>query len=267
MRRASLAFVSLLLMNGAWAADAALQDKQEQARRQQAELRERIQGLQKTIERTEASQTDASVALKESEAAISASDRRLNELEQRSERVTKHLNELNTQIQDQEALREQRQTELAEQLRAMHASGLSPWAALLSGDNPQAVQRELGYFSYVSKAQAEQVRALRAALEKLASLRANAQASQQELDQLSTAAQDQRAELQKQKEQRVKVLAQVEDALKQQRTQASNLASNDDRLAQLISGLDVEIARQAELARQAEIRRQAEENVGPKRLV
>src|SRR5690606_19300258 len=99
------------------------------------------------------------------------------------------------QIKTQDALRQQRQDELAEQLRAMHASGLSPWAALLSGDNPQAIQRELGYLSYISKAQADKVEALRTALTKLAALRADTQANQAELDQLNEQAQRQRAEL------------------------------------------------------------------------
>ncbi|MCQ9615583.1 peptidoglycan DD-metalloendopeptidase family protein [Paenalcaligenes niemegkensis] len=258
MRRASLCLMLALVASTSWGADITLQSKQQQARQQQAELRERIQGLQKKIESTEASRSDASVALKESENAISVSDRRLAELEQRSARVKAHINELNAQIKEQDALREQRQHELAEQLRALHSSGLSPWAALLSGDNPQAIQRELGYLSYVSKAQAEKVRALRRSLEKLAALQADANASRDELVQLASETKEKKAELLKQQAKRVQVLAEVEDELKKQRSQASGLESNESRLSQLITGLDVEIARQAELARQAEIRRQAE---------
>lgn len=258
MRRASLVFVLLLLSNTSWAADASLKAKQEQARQQQLELRERIQHLQQTIERTEASQSEALAALKETESAISVSDRRLAEIEQRSERVAAHLHELNAQIKTQDALRQQRQDELAEQLRAMHASGLSPWAALLSGDNPQAIQRELGYLSYISKAQADKVEALRTALTKLAALRADTQANQAELDQLNEQAQRQRAELVKQQAHRATLLSNVEDELTQQRRQATTLAANDNRLGDLITGLEAEIERQAELARQAELRRQAE---------
>ncbi|NHC60848.1 murein hydrolase activator EnvC family protein [Paenalcaligenes suwonensis] len=255
MRRGVLLLWSLLAASPLAFGAEDLQSRQNEARQQQQELRQRIQSLQRNIEKSESSRQDAAQALRATESAISDSDRRLLELEQRSKQVQKHLGELRAQTSEQEKLRDQRQQELAEQLRAMYASGLSPWAALLSGDDPQAIQRELGYLSYVSQAQADKIQALHATLRNLERLQANVQLSQQELAQLSAESEQKKQELLAQQTERSQVLARVQTELSQQRGQATRLQGNDERLGRLISGLDVEIARQAELARQAEQRR------------
>lgn len=255
MRRGVLLLWSLLAASPLAVGAEDLQSRQNEARQQQQELRQRIQSLQRNIEKAETSRQDAAQALRTTESAISDTDRRLLELEQRSKQVQKHLGELQAQTSEQEKLRDQRQQELAEQLRAMYASGLSPWAALLSGDDPQAIQRELGYLSYVSQAQAEKIQALHATLRNLERLKANEQLSQRELAQLSEESEKKKEELVAQQAERSQVLARVQTELNQQRGQASRLQNNDERLGRLISGLDVEIARQAELARQAEQRR------------
>src|SRR5690606_39281290 len=72
---------------------------------------------------------------------------------------------------------------ISEQLRAQYAGGLSPWAALLSGEDPQDIARELGYLEYVSRAQAAAVRDVRAALEALDTLRTQAQTHERRLQQ------------------------------------------------------------------------------------
>ncbi|MGO3890725.1 MAG: murein hydrolase activator EnvC family protein [Paenalcaligenes sp.] len=255
MRRGVLLLWSLLAASPLALGAEDLQSRQNEARQQQQELRQRIQSLQRNIEKSETTRQDAAQALRATESAISDSDRRLLELEQRSKQVQQHLGELRAQTSEQEKLRDQRQQELAEQLRAMYASGLSQWAALLSGDDPQAIQRELGYLSYVSQAQADKIQALHATLRNLERLQANVQLSQQELTQLSAESEQKKQELLAQQTERNQVLARVQTELSQQRGQATRLQGNDERLGRLISGLDVEIARQAELARQAEQRR------------
>ncbi|TAM01908.1 MAG: peptidase, partial [Pusillimonas sp.] len=132
----------------------ALAARQAEAKKQQAELRSRIDALQKQIDHQESSRRDAASDLKDSESAISDIDRRLNELERQKERVSDELERLSSQTASQKKLMGQRQAELARQLRARYSSGLSPWAALLSGDDPQAISRELSYLGYISRAQA-----------------------------------------------------------------------------------------------------------------
>jgi septal ring factor EnvC (AmiA/AmiB activator) len=238
---------------------AALAARQAQAKKQQGELRARIGTLQKTIDEQEASRRDAADALSVSESAISSSDRRLHELTRQKQQAQADLDELQTQTSDQKKLLAQRQRELADQLRAQYTSGLSPWTALLSGDDPHAIGRDLSYLGYISRAQANAVRAVRTSIDTLASLQARTKARQQELAEVVHETAKQKAALSEQKEEREKVLAKIETALTEQRTQAQTLDRNEKRLGQLVSGLETAIAEQLEAERRAEEKRKAEE--------
>src|SRR5690606_17807670 len=142
--------------------------------------------------------------------------------------------------------------DLADQLRAQYASGLSPWAALLSGDDPQAIGRDLSYFGYISQAQAKAVGALRTAIQDLAALQDKSEARKKELAEVESETVGQKKKLEEQKHEREKVLARIQEQLERQRAQADTLERNDRRLGRLIMGLDAEIARLAEEARKAE---------------
>jgi len=260
MIRIGLALL-VLWAGAALAADpgAALKARQAEAQKQQSQLRERIGALQKDIEEQERSRKDAAVALRESESAISAVSRRLDELDAGKRKAEGELKRLEGQIAEQKQVLAQRQSELAGQLRAQYASGLSPWTALLSGDDPQAIGRELGYLSYVSQAQAEAVRAVRAALDRLASLQEDARTRRQELVRLADETGKRKQELQEQQEERRRVLARISGELRRQRARAETMQRDEQRLGKLVTGLEAEIARQAEQARLAEERRKAEE--------
>ena len=236
-----------------------LSTQQAAAQKERAALQQRISTLQKDIESTQSDKKDVATALRDVESRISSTDSELTALTQRQTRVQAQLADLQQQIQTQQRQQEQEQAQLAEQLRAQYASGLSPWTALLSGNDPQQIQRELGYLGYVSKAQAEQVRSIQQGMLRLEQLQTTAKANQVELTQLAAATTKQREQLVAQQAERQGVLAQIDAALKAQQQQARTLTANDARLGSLITGLEKEIAHQAELRRQAEARRQAEQ--------
>ncbi|MFC3863584.1 murein hydrolase activator EnvC family protein [Alcaligenes aquatilis] len=254
---------SVCLLLAAWAlpalaADPDLAARQAQAQKQQAELRQKIESLRKSIDTRESSRRDAANALRESEQAISDIDRTLAQIEQRQEQLHQQLGTLGKQISEQQVIKEQRQQELAEQLRAQYANGVSPWSALLSGDDPNAINRELHYLGYVSRQQTEQVHKVRRTVERLDRLQTQVAAREKEQEKLATEAAAQKVALEEQKDKRAKVVADISAELERQRGQAANLQSNDKRLGDLISGLETEIARQAELARRAEEQRRRE---------
>lgn len=253
------------LIAGAWAgvaaaadSSAALAARQEQARQQRSELRVRIQKLQKDIDRQESSRREAADALQASESAISSIDRRLAELADQKRAAEADLAHIAADTAARRKELAARQAELAEQLRSEYASGLSPWTALLSGNDPQAIGRELGYLGYVSKARADTLRAIRRVLQELDGLRARAEARRKELLQVAQQTQEQKDELERQKLERQKVLASIDAQLKQQRGQAQTLEHNDQRMGRLIQGLDQAIAQQREAERKERERRRAE---------
>lgn len=236
-----------------------LAERQEQAKKQQAALRSGISALQKEIDSQEVSRRDAASDLKESESAISNINLRLDELDRQKKRANDDLAKLADRIASQEKLLKRRQADLAEQLRVQYASGLSPWAALLSGNDPQAIGRDLSYFGYISQAQAKAVKDLRTAIADLAALQDKSEARKKELAEVESETAGRKKELEEQKHEREKVLARIQDQLQRQRTQADTMERDDRRLGRLIMGLDAEIARLAEEARRAEEKRKAEE--------
>lgn len=263
-RAAAAAFaLALLLGQGAAAAAAAedgLQRQQAEARRERDALRERLRALEKRIAGSESSRRDVSLQLKESETAISELDRRLEALVADTRAAQAALTDVQARITTQTGVLRERQAQLADQLRAQYAGGLSPWAALLSGEDPQDIARELGYLEYVSRARAQAVRAVREALDELANLEASARSHEQELRQLADETTRRRAELDERRKQRLAVLQRIDTELKTQRGEAERLARNEQRLGELVDALGVAIA-EAEAARRRaeEARRAAEE--------
>ncbi len=262
MRRAAVLALALLLGPGGLhaAAESDLQRQQAEARREREALRERMRDLEKRIAGSESSRRDVSVQLKASETAISELDRRLEELAADTRKAQAALKDAQQRIAKQTEVLRERQAQLADQLRAQYAGGLSPWAALLSGEDPQDIARELGYLDYVTRARAEAVRGVHDALEELAQLEARSQAQEKELKQLADESTRKRAELDEKRRERVAVLERIEAELKAQRGEAQLTAKNEQRLGELVDALGVAIEEAAEARRRAEeARRLAEE--------
>jgi septal ring factor EnvC (AmiA/AmiB activator) len=230
-----------------------LADQRSAAEQQRADLRTRIQTLQKELDAREIVRKEASDALKASEVAISQTTRRLNELATQLKQARTELESLKKQIARQQATLVQRRDELSDQLRRQYASGLSPWTALLSGDDPQELSRNLAYLDYVSQARAKAVAALNVEIERLAQLEARLDARQKEVAQLVEETTEQRNLLEGQKKERATVLARIEGQIQAQRSEAVRLGQDDQRLTGLIDGLGAQIqaAQKAEEARRA----------------
>ncbi|CAM4322174.1 murein hydrolase activator EnvC family protein [Bordetella muralis] len=243
------------------AASSDLADRQSDAERQQAELRERIDTLQKSLEDREAARSEAADALKASESAISRINRRLRDLAADNDRAEADLAGLEKQIAAQQQALQRKRTELGDQLRTQYTSGLSPWTALLSGDDPQQLGRNLSYLGYVSRDRAETVQALRRDLDRLAELQGQADARRAEIQRTVAETSEQKAELVKQQSERATLLAQLEGQIAAQRAEARKLGRDDSRLSMLIVDLEKAIAEQAEAARRAEEARQRAEAV------
>src|SRR5690606_4974018 len=207
---------------------------------------------EKDIAGAESTRRDVSTALKESETAISELDRRLQELAEETEQTQASLGELQSKIEDQTQELARRRGYLAEQLRAQYAGGLSPWATLLSGEDPQDIARELGYLEYVARAQAKAVEAVNAALADLNALHKQAGEQKQRLQALAVEATEKRAELDAQRQERLAVLERIDTELKAQRGEAQRLAHNERRLGDLVDALSVAIEQEAEAARKRE---------------
>jgi septal ring factor EnvC (AmiA/AmiB activator) len=249
--------------------------RQSQAQRQREDLRGRIQSVQKELDARESDRKEAADALKVSETAISQISRRIAELAAELKKAQSELTDLQRQITLQQRTLSVRRDELSDQLRRQYSSGLSPWSALLSGDDPQELGRNLAYLDYVSKARADTVAALKQDIERLAQLEARADVRQKDVARLVSETAQQKDALEAQKKERATVLARIEGQMQAQRTEAARLGQDEKRLSGLITDLEGQLkaaqqaaaeaerreqeARKIELARKEKAQREAEE--------
>ncbi|MFA5663098.1 murein hydrolase activator EnvC [Castellaniella sp.] len=231
---------------------APLQARQQQAQKERGALRRQIDALQKRIDASEASQADTSRVLKASEQAISDMTRSLLELDERQQGLQAVLAQLSREQEQQQAALRVQQQALASQLRARHASGLSPWSVLLSGRDPQKLGRELGWLSYVARARTQTLAALQGTLAELARLQAQTDASLAELAALQGDMQARQQALQAQEQAHRQAYDRVAAQLVAERSKAQGLQGREQQLGALLEALKKEIAA-------AEARRRAAE--------
>ena len=215
------------------------------AEAQRAAVQSRLDLLKRSINQTEVATDKATEALGKSAQAISRADRSLHELESEqhdTERTLAQLNEQQAHIAKQVA---QQQASLAKVLRDQYMAGNGDRIQLLlSGDNPNRINRDLQYLGYVSQAQANLITTLRSNLRAIESNKAEAQEARDALDEITKETRNQRTLLETEKKRRSNQLASLSSKLASQRKQAGELQRDDQRLSGLVGKLDLLIEEQ-----------------------
>ena len=130
-----------------------------------------------------------------------------------------------------------RQDQLGRLLTLRYLNGEQNYLKLLlSGEDPNRTARELHYYSYVSRAQAEFIQSLRAGLARLRELEARTRDKNAELAAIEAGQRQERSGLVKQQAERRKVLDRVSGQLREQRRQVKCLERDEARLARLVDG-------------------------------
>ncbi len=255
--------LALLLAPGlpALAAKSSERTKQKaQAEAQRAELQQKLEKLKHEIDDTEEARSQVSDALAESEAAISNADRSLHDLEQEEAAIEAKLARIVKQQQELEKAVELQKQKLARLLRDQYVKGNEDrMKLLLSGDDPNRINRELQLLGYVSQAQAKLIASLRANLAALEANKAATEEAKEELDDIADERLQQKQVLEHEKAQRSQLLAKLSSKLTAQRKEAGNVEQNEHRLAGLVDKLSklIEEQQKAEAAA-AEQRRKDE---------
>ncbi len=228
------------------------------AETERADLRQKLNTLKRSIDKTETAKSYAADALAKSEEAISDAKRNLNDLAQEQRQTEAKLGELSKQQAALQKIVDAQQSQLAKLLREQYVAGNEDRIKLLlSGDNPNRINRELQYMGYVSRAQATLIESLRANLAAIEENQAEVQNAKQELDEIAAEAREQHTILQKEKAQRSALLAQLSSKLAAQRKEAGNIERDERRLSSLVDKLAVLIQEQRKAeAAAAEKRRQ-----------
>lgn len=215
----------------------ALSEQKAQAAEQRRALRNQIDDLQKKLDAQQSRFKSAADELKSIETAISDTNRQLNQLGEQQEELQAVLNALALQMAVQtEALASDKQA-LADQMRAQYRSGLSPWSAMLSGQDPQSLGRDLGYLAYVSEARVEIILMINRRIAELSELEKAKSHNYEELLKVTSVVETEQQQLAHRKRQRQLLLSSLDGQLAAQRAERDHLARDEARLGELIEGL------------------------------
>ncbi|WP_332853511.1 murein hydrolase activator EnvC family protein [Duganella sp. S19_KUP01_CR8] len=249
-----------MLLNGAHAAPFSKtteRSKQKAAAEvERAGLQQKLSALKKDIGKTESAKDDAADTLAESEQAISDANRSLRDLAQEQGDTNTKLQQLAVEHDKLAATVAQQKQQLAKLLRDQYVAGNEDRIKLLlSGDNPNRINRDLQMMSYVSQAQARLLDSLRANLKAVEVNQAEAQNAKDELQEIAAEEMEQKAKLEQEKTRRANLLASLSKKLVAQRKEAGNVERDEQRLTGLVDKLGKLIQEQA-IAAAAEKKRQ-----------
>lgn len=234
--------------------------KKQAAESERGKVRQQLTNLKKEIGKTETEKGKAADTLAKSEEAIKSTNRTIQELEQKHNSTETRLGQLTTEQSQLEKTVTQQQDQLARLLQDQYISGNEDrMKLLLSGDNPNRINRELQYMAYISEAQAELTVALRTNLKAVDNKRQQTESTKQELERIAQQKQAQKQKLEKEKAERAVLLAQLSSKLEQQRKEAEKLQQDEKRLSSLVDNLarKIEEQRKAAAARKAAARKKA----------
>ena len=143
-------------------------NKKEQSKQNLNDVQQRLETLKKELDNSQEAHKDAADALKESELAISAANKKLFEISQKQQQNKKTLTQLKSDsISTNQALTQQ-QNLLSSQLYQQYIHGEQSYLQMiLQSENPSEIARDVQYFSYVAKARASLINKMQSTLNKI----------------------------------------------------------------------------------------------------
>jgi septal ring factor EnvC (AmiA/AmiB activator) len=229
-----------------------------EAEAQRAGIQQKLNALKKDISRTESEKDDAADELAESEEAISNANRSLRELAGEQAATNAKLQDLGTQQERLAQTIAAQKQQLGKLLREQYVAGNEDRIKLLlSGDNPNRINRDLQMMAYVSQAQARLLTSLRTNLAAVEANQAETQNAKDELEEIAQEQRDQKALLEKEKARHASLLANLSSKLVTQRKEANKLEQDAQRMSGLVDRL-TRLIREQEIAAAAERKRQQE---------
>ena len=208
-------------------------------------LRKHISVLQKELEKTSESQSEATDELRESERAISNSKRKLAELSLQHRAADHTLGKLRQQAQQLERDMQSQQAMLSKLLYQQYLGGKQEYfKLLLNNHDPDQAAREMRYYEYIARGRSTWLNMLRV---NLAQLNEVVQQTQQKSGEIAALQEEENAQqkiLEKDKLARQQVISQFAQQLKQQRHEIGRLQRDENRLSQLVAKLSKILTRQ-----------------------
>jgi len=198
-------------------------------------LRKRITTMQREMEKTSESKSEAADALRESEKAISSINRELIELTTKLRAADKQLSNLEIEQQKLQSDMVHHQALLGKLLTQQHLGGKVEYPKLiLNNQDPNQIARDLQYYRYIARSRANLLAKLREDAVKIDKISKAAHTQRLKLNHLGIELTAQKTALDKQQRVRQQVLSKISKQLRQQRHEINRLQRDENRLARLV---------------------------------
>lgn len=220
-----------------------------------SDVRAKIQSLSRDLSKTEKSKVAVSDQLRQTEAAISETNQRLQKLTIERQTVEDKLAALQA---ENKRLAEQtvtQQEQLSRLLNRQFVGGdADALSVLLSGRDPHLIARDQYFLTQLSHAKADLVQYLKATARAQQQVTKAVSEQQLRLTDIATQQQASRDQLLTQQKQREATLAELATQIRGQRNELANLRRDEQRLTKIIEGI-------AAAARKAAAQKAAAEKV------
>ena len=213
-------------------------DKVEKPKEKLNNIHERIESLTKELGKTKEAHADATDALKESEKAISETNRKLFDLLQAQKKHSDSLQALQTQKSGLENTIDGQKNQLSKQIYQQYLHGQQNYLQLiLEEQDPSAISRQLQYFSYISRARQTLINDMQSNLGRVTKLNEETENALKEVVSLKGKQEAERKNLESQKQAHSKVVEKLSSQISAQRNEIEKLKRDEKSLSQLVERL------------------------------
>lgn len=203
------------------------------------QLRIHIQALQDNLTSKEAAKTEAADTLKESESAISHTNRRLANLIREKQEANTSLNQLNARSKQIKVNIEKTRQQLGNLLYQQYLNGSKDYLQpLLNQQDPNQIARDLYYLKQLTHARSESIDDLRTHLDELEILTQISNKKHREIATNQAEQIKQQSWLEQEKTKRRDLLSQISVQIAVQRNEIEKLKRDEERLATLAKKID-----------------------------
>ncbi len=210
----------------------------EKSKESLSNIHERIEKLKKDLDQTKEAHADVADALKKSEKAISETNRKLFEIKQDHQKYSETLQSLQHQKSSLETTLSQQQSQLSKQLYQQYVHGETQYLPIiLDAKNPSEISRQLQYLSYVGHARSDLIESMQNNLGKVTKLNEETASTLKQVAELKNQQEAARQNLEKEKENKAKVLETLSSKIDAQRNEISKLKRDEKNLSDLVERL------------------------------
>ncbi len=212
--------------------------KADQSKQTLSAIKKKIKALKEAIGSTEVKHKDAIEALKNSEVAISKSNKKLYEINQKNKKHRKKLSLLKSDVTKINAQLSQQQKHLSNQLYSQYTQGKqSTLQLLLQQDHPLKAERSVQYYAYIAKARRDAILQMQNSLSLLQTLNVETSTILKKIASLKKSQIAEKRELEKQQLERQVALELLAKKIASQHDEIKKLKQDEKSLSSLIKKL------------------------------